>query len=208
MPTAHFGEVWQRNGQFLPLPNSSLRNILPVRLPGILYTLAEHDGPSNDGWKELYNKGPQDQSIGLRYKTYEGNMVNRQAFLMSLVLGLKAVIDDALIWTFPVMDVADKQRADGILPFSSFEKVDPIVTAEPRIMTQLIHLASGTPKNENVTEIVNEAVCHEAEEDGKLVKQGVAGVTWSKALGGLIRQALWSGKYFGDTESAVGVSGL
>jgi hypothetical protein len=200
--------------------------------PGLLHTYAENENEGVHEWARLWAGGvifnkestfatkkgdkvidPAEfplSEYGLRYKTPEGDLIRRDKYLLSLLKTNKGIAQHGLVWTFPVMDIRNVIKQDRDLsPEKMFKKVNPIVSPESRINVQLIHAIIGQPKNEDVTEMVNEAACLLNVDHKVLAIRAIIGITWAEALGGRIRQAMWSSERgILEGEAARGVSGL
>jgi hypothetical protein len=159
----------------------------------------------DDFMSKRVQNGPK--RFELRYKSPESDeMISRKAYLGALVAAGQAVSDAGKVWTFPLMDIGDGINRDYRAAPEQFKSLNSIISPEARINVQLLHAYAEKPKNEDVTEYANEAVCQLDIDETFLAILGVAGVTWSKQLGGRIRFSWWAS--FDEAETPRGFSGL
>jgi hypothetical protein len=218
VPTLLPKQVWRRKAQAALIEGSVLQGV--VR-PDIMFMPEERGDEREDG--QVLNRlwtprnGPlfwkQNLYLDLRYKVPGlpiERSLNRRGYIGALLAAGQAVLgEDGSVWTFPVMDVSDSRRPDYAGSESHYRQVDPIISPEARINVQVLHMVAGKPKNEDVTEHVNEAVYLVDKRGRKIAFKGVAGVTWAKVLEGRIRFAWWSeDSPLREAEVPRGVSGL
>jgi len=121
---------------------------------------------------------------GLRFKTFNGEVVSRKAYEEVLIDDGKAVIgQDGIVWTFPVMDAGVSSPRIRDTATNLLARVDPIASPESLIATQLLHQANGTFTPEWEVDFANEAV-YKLDNPGQAVAPVyIAGVNWKPSYG-------------------------
>jgi hypothetical protein len=121
-------------------------------------------------------------SYVLRYKTPNGEVVGREAYVSALKSAGQAVeAEDGTTWVYPVMDVQARIKRKYTYGHTQHESVDPIATVESLIATQLLHQANGTPKHlwsKLEMDVSNEAVYKLDKKGGQSILMSVACVNW------------------------------
>ncbi|MEK7059422.1 MAG: hypothetical protein AAB971_01555 [Patescibacteria group bacterium] len=122
------------------------------------------------------------KDYGLLYKTANGEVVSREAYVASLIeSGQAALAEDGTIWTFPVMDVRVRSERTYGTAGNLHEQVDPIVAPESLLATQLLHQANGAPNSAwawAAVDFANEAVYELDKKGNAKALVYVAGVGW------------------------------
>jgi hypothetical protein len=98
-------------------------------------------------------------SYALRYKTTDGVVTDRAGYIEWLKETDQAIEDDnGTVWTYPVSEVQVKSERTNTTAGDLHEAVDPIVSPELLIVTQLLHQANGTPDPNWQSDFANEAI--------------------------------------------------
>ena len=98
-------------------------------------------------------------SFSMRYRTINGELVDRETYVASLVAAGQAVVsEDEVVWTYPVMDVRVNSNRSNSRPEELFRKVNPVASPESLIATQLLHQAASTPTTRPSFDFANEAI--------------------------------------------------
>jgi len=120
-------------------------------------------------------------SYGLGYKTPDGKVaIGQTAYAAALWQAGETVVgEDGKIWTFPVMDVRVRSERTSTSAGELLKKVDPIVTPESLITTQLLHQAARNPNSTWEVDFANEAVYKLGKKGEAVAPVRVASVVWN-----------------------------
>jgi hypothetical protein len=95
----------------------------------------------------------------LLYKIGDGDVTDRAGYIDWLKRTEQAVEDEyGTIWTYPVSEVQVKSDRTDTTAGDLHEAVDPLVSPELLIVTQLLHQANGTPDSKWQSDFANEAI--------------------------------------------------
>jgi hypothetical protein len=98
-------------------------------------------------------------TYGLRYKIGDGTITDRAGYIDWLKRTEQAVEDEhGTVWTYPVSEVQVQSERTNTTAGDLHDAVDPIVSPELLIVTQLLHQANGTPDAKWQSDFANEAI--------------------------------------------------